>query len=877
MTLEPGTSLGSYEVLGPLGAGGMGEVYRARDRKLGREVALKVLPEAFAQDPDRLTRFDREARMLASVNHPALAAIYGLEESGSTRYIVMELVEGEALSQLLARGPLPLREALGVARQIAEGLEAAHEKGIVHRDLKPANVKITPEGRAKVLDLGLAKAMDPKPEDSRHSSESPTLRLDETRPGVIVGTIEFMSPEQARGRPVDKRTDVWAFGCVLFEMLSGRRAFTGETPSDILANILTAEPDWRALPASTPPRVRELLERCLQKEASRRLRDIGDARIALEDASAPHGEGTPSDPAGRRERRLVMATLLVLLAAAGAWFVVVRPHADRREAPASRSIAVLPFRDLSGQPGGQLLGDGLVETVSVRLVNVPGVQVVTPSAVLAAADRGGDIFRIAKDLGANLALQGSIQRQGDTLRVTYSVWNTRTRAQVAAGDLTGPASELFSIQDRLAERVARDLGLAQPRRTPPPAGLATTDQQERYLQALGNLQRYDKPASVAAALTLLEGLAKAVPGSALVQSALARACLHQYTLTREKEWAVRAIAAADLAARLDAGIPEVHVTRGLILTRTGRGGEAIQEYRIALSQAPNSMEGLIGLAAAYESVGRKEEAEATYRNAIELQPGYWAAYNNLGAFYYAAGRYPQAAAAFRRAAELASDSVRAWNNLGAAYQQMDRLDDAFAAFTRSAQIRPNDGAYSNLGTLQYFLGRYADAARSFAQAVALTPRKALYWLNLGDAYRWTPGMRNKAAGAYQRSIALARESLAADPRDTETLATLGLALAKTGKPAEGMAEIRKALEVEPGNPDTFYDAALVASLMGKPEEAIGWLRQAVDAGLGVRQIEADPEFQSLRKLDSYKKFFRKSQEGRRPAEREEEAHGGSKS
>jgi tetratricopeptide (TPR) repeat protein len=518
---------------------------------------------------------------------------------------------------------------------------------------------------------------------------------------------------------------------------------------------------------------------------------------------------------------------------------------------------VLPFRDLSGQPGGQLLGDGLVETVSVRLVNVPGVQVVTPSAVLEAADRGGDVFRIVKDLGANLALQGSIQRQGDMLRVTYSVWNTRTRAQVAAGDLTGSASELFSIQDRLAESVARDLGLAQPRRTPPPAGLATTDQQERYLQALGNLQRYDKPASVAAALTLLEGLAAAVPGSALVQAALARACLHQYTLTREKQWAARAIAAADLASRLDAGIPEVHVTRGLILTRTGRGGEAIQEYRIALSQSPNSMEGLIGLAAAYESVGRKEEAEATYRRAIERQPGYWAAYNNLGGFYYAVGRYPQAVEAFRRAAELAPDSVRAWNNLGAAYQQMDRLEDALAAFQRSTRISPNDGAYSNLGTLQFFLGRYADAARSFQQAAALTPGKALYWLNLGDAYRYAPGTRPKAAGAYQRSIALARETLATSPRDAETLATLGLALAKTGKPAEGMAEIRKALEVEPGNPDTFYDAAVVSSVMNKPEDAIGWLRQAVDAGLGVRQIEADPEFQGLRKLDSYKKVFGK--------------------
>ncbi len=322
MTLDPGTLLGSYEVLGPLGAGGMGEVYRARDRKLGREVAIKVLPQAFAQDAARLTRFDREARMLASINHPALAAIYGLEEAGTIRYIVMELVPGETISEILARGPMPLDEAFSSARQIAEGLEAAHEKGIVHRDLKPSNIKITPEGRVKVLDLGLAKAMDVKSELS-DSSESPTLQLEQTRPGVIVGTIEFMSPEQARGKPVDKRTDVWAFGCVLFEMLSGRRAFSGETPSDAIAAILTREPDWSVLPAATTPRVRELLERCLQKDPNHRLRDIGDARIVLEEAVTQSGARAAELPpvAERRERVLVLATIALIAVAALVWLV----------------------------------------------------------------------------------------------------------------------------------------------------------------------------------------------------------------------------------------------------------------------------------------------------------------------------------------------------------------------------------------------------------------------------------------------------------------------------------------------------------------------------------------------------------------------------
>ncbi len=857
MTLDPGTSLGSYEVLGPLGAGGMGEVYRAHDRKLGRDVAIKILPEAFAQDAMRLTRFDREARMLASVNHPALAAIYGLEEAGGLRYIVMELVPGETLAEILARGPLPLREALAMARQIAEGLEAAHEAGIVHRDLKPSNVKVTPEGRVKVLDLGLAKAMDVKA-DSGDASDSPTLQLDETRPGVIVGTVEFMSPEQARGKRVDKRTDVWAFGCVLFEMLSGRRAFSGETPTDALANIVTRDPDWTALPAATPPRVRELLERCLQKDANRRLRDVGDARIALEDASAESAESplAPAHRLDRRERRLVLATLAALLAAFAIW-LAMRPRIAAPRTPSGpRSLAVLPFRDLSGQPDGQLVGDGLVETVSSRLANVPGVQVVTPSAAVQASDRESDIFRIARDLGANLVLRGAIQRQGERLRITYSVWNTRTREQAAGGDLTGPASDLFSIQDRLAELVARDLDLPPPsKRTPPPAGLASPREQERYLQALGLLLRYDKPESVERAIGLLEELAAAAPDSPLVAAALARAFLHRYTLTRDKQWAGKAIDAADRAARLDAGLPEVHVTRGLILTKTGKGNEAIAEFQVALSQAPDSLEAVLGLADAYQSIGRTNDAESAYRRAIALQPDSWAGYNRVGSFYFRLGRYPQAVEMFRRVVDLAPDSVRGWNNLGAAYHQEGRLDEALEAYAKSARIQPNDGAYSNLGTLRFYLGRYDEAAQEFLQAVRITPGKAIYWANLGDAYRWAPGARPKAAGAYARAIALARDQLDTNPSDAEARITLGLSLAKTGKPAEGLAEIKKALEIEPGNPDYFFAAAVVSNLLGRSDDAIGWLRQAVAGGLGVWQIEVEPEFEGLRTLPAYLQLF----------------------
>jgi eukaryotic-like serine/threonine-protein kinase len=319
MALSSGTRLGPYEILTLLGAGGMGEVYRARDTKLNRDVALKILPATFAENSERMARFQREAQVLASLNHPNIAAIYGLEESGGTRALVMELVEGLTLADRAKQGPAPLDEALPIARQIAEALEAAHEKGIIHRDLKPENIKITPNGKVKVLDFGLAKAMDAAGSSAVDLSRSPTLSVEGTKAGVILGTAGYMSPEQARGKPVDKRADIWAFGCVVYEMLTGRRAFPGETLSDCVAAVLGKEPEWDRLPASTPRQAQLLLRRCFEKDLTRRLRDIGDARIELEElATAPAEEGPKPAAVTRRAAISALAGAAAGVVAGGA-------------------------------------------------------------------------------------------------------------------------------------------------------------------------------------------------------------------------------------------------------------------------------------------------------------------------------------------------------------------------------------------------------------------------------------------------------------------------------------------------------------------------------------------------------------------------------
>jgi len=293
MALNVGDRLGHYNVTALIGEGGMGQVYQATDTKLNRQVALKILPEAFAADPDRLARFQREAQVLASLNHPNIAAIYGIEEADDTRALVLELVEGPTLADRISQGPIPVHEALPIAKQIAEALEAAHEAGVIHRDLKPANIKAREDGTVKVLDFGLAKVLDTTPEGD--PSQSPTHAAAETQQGVIMGTAAYMSPEQARGKSVDKRADIWAFGVVVYEMLTGKQAFPGEAMADSVARIIERDPDYDTLPPDVPPLIRLLVRRCLEKDQRERLRDIGDARIEIKQALA-----TPSNDAYRK-------------------------------------------------------------------------------------------------------------------------------------------------------------------------------------------------------------------------------------------------------------------------------------------------------------------------------------------------------------------------------------------------------------------------------------------------------------------------------------------------------------------------------------------------------------------------------------------------
>jgi serine/threonine-protein kinase len=728
-----------------------------------------------------------------------------------------------------------------IARQIAEGLEAAHARGVIHCDLKPANVALTSDGRVKLLDFGLARAFAPE-RPTTDMSHSPTLTQDLAPAGNIFGTVSYMSPEQARGRDIDKRTDIWAFGCVVFEMLTGRKAFTGESVPDTLASIFESEPDWGALPARVPGRVRELLRRCIQKDPNRRLRDAGDARIELDDSIASETReltGTVRRRVlGRRRAAWTAAAVVVLAAALALWL------RGRAGAPAGpRSLAVLPFRNLTGDASGELMGAGLAETVSVRLANVPGLNVITPRAAVEAAEASPDFARVARRLGASTLLSGTLQRENERFRITYRLLDATGR-QIAANALDG--SELFALQDRVADGVARDLRLrAGERRTPVPTGLETTSAQERYLQALGLLQRYDRRDGVERAVAILQKLAEENPQSALVQAALGRASLAMFDFTKDRTWADKAVRAADAARALDPALPEVDVVRGETLVATGRPAEALEAFRRAAAARPSDVDALLGMGRASQLAGDDAGAETQFRRAIALQPSF-AVFNQLGALYADRGRWSDAAGMFRRAVDLAPDSYRAYSNLGGVSALACDFTGAIAAFREALRLRPDDGvAASNLGMTQLWTGHSGEAVSTLERAAKNAPKDWQIRANYADALT-ANGETAKAAAEYEQSIALVRDWLALNPTDATAHSSLGSSLARTGHPEEAARSIQSALALDDREPSVLWDAAVVAMLRGNTRDAMSWLRKAADAGYCREIIARQPEFASVR-------------------------------
>ena len=860
-TLSAGDRVGNYQILGLAGVGGMGMVYRALDVKLERLVALKFLPDELVATKADKERFLREARTASSLDHPNVGVIHGIEETSDGRtYIVMAFYEGETLARKISRGPLPLGEAVDIAIQTARGLVAAHSRAVIHRDIKPGNIILTQQNIAKIVDFGLARV---------NTSAGSTQTLG------TAGTIGYMSPEQTLGKPVDQRTDIWALGVVITEIISGRNPFHRESPPRTIFAILNEAPK---LADEIPIELQRIIYRALSKDAATRYRsasemlaDLEAFRSHLEPSSAESRIPSASNDVAFRETVehasqqmwppptsraknsfwwlgsfAAAAVLLVLLSLIPAIRDGIGGLFGRHE----EHIAVLPFENVGNDPANEAVSEGLMDSLSSRLTNLDvgqqSVWVVPASEIrrLKVADPGAAL----RQLGATMVVKGSIAREGNDVHLTVNLINTKTLRQVGSAALEDRAGDLATLQDEAVSRLARlmhiNVTADMLRNT---GGSVTPAAYEEYLKALGYVQRYDKPGNLASAIAALEIAVKTDPRFALGFAELGEAYRLKYVTEVNPKWIDEAMANCQKAAQLDDHIPAVFVTLGRLHDSTGKHDLAVQEFQHALQLNARDADALSGVAHAYENAGRVQDAEATFKKAAALRPDSWVSYNDLGLFYDRQNRYPESIAALQKAIELTPDNAQVYLNLGAVYTDTGDaklVPSAEQALRKSIELTPSYPAYANLGQLYYLEKRYAESASMTEKALQLNDNNYLVWNNLVAAYEWLKE-NDKAATARARTIELAEKSAKLNPQDALAQAKLASLYARQNVREKAMARIQTALALSPDDPGILGDIATAFEYLGDRRQAIQYAQRAIQKGYPFEQFANDPDMQSL--------------------------------
>jgi serine/threonine protein kinase/tetratricopeptide (TPR) repeat protein len=696
MSLTPGTRLGRYEILSPIGAGGMGEVYKAHDPRLGREVAIKVLHESVAADPERLHRFEQEARAVAALSHPNILAIFDVG-AGAQPYLVTELLEGETLREGLARGPLPLARATDVAMQLVAGLAAAHDRGIVHRDLKPENIFLTRDRGVKILDFGLAKATspaeaghhdpaglhDPNGRGVRLQADVDVTRASATLPGLVMGTAGYMSPEQVRGQAADPRSDIFAAGAILYEMVTGQRAFQGASPADTMSAVLREQPMDLVLRSGTPPALARLVRRCLEKDPNDRFQSARDLRFAIESISDAHP---------------------VAAAAPG-----TTQKAD------VKSVAVLPFANMSVDAENQFFSDGLAEELINALTRLPGLQVASRTSAF--RFRGGDvdIREIGKQLQVTTVLEGSVRRAGNRLRITaqliniadgYHLWSERYDREMA---------DVFEIQDEIVEAIVKALAPA-----------LSGDAKKAVRRPTENLEAYElylkgrhswhlrSPSALQSAMRCFEQVIALDPDYALAYAGLADCfgicrVYGWFSAAQSRDRAGEAVARA---AAIDSSLAEVSFSQAahvFFFERNGPRAEGFLRQAVAINPRMVDAHGYLGLVLACE--GRLDEATAHADHACAIDPLSAFSHYLASAAFAVMGRFARAEQEARRVCELQQDSLTGLWPLGIALCALGRDDEAVAVLERAVTLSRAPVYLGQLGLAYGRAGRADDARR----------------------------------------------------------------------------------------------------------------------------------------------------------------------
>ena len=846
MTMSPpaiGQVLGHYRIIEQIGAGGMGVVFRARDEQLDRDVALKTLPKLPLLSDSARRQFRREALSLGRITHPYVAMAFDFGQDSGIDYLVTEYVPGLTIEAKLAGRPLPEKEILRLGEQLASGLEAAHKENVIHRDLKPGNVKITPDGRLKILDFGLAYILKTEKELNTTAS-SPTQSYSDA------GTLPYMAPEQLRGQKPDALADVWSAGAVLYEMSTGKRPFGDLTGAPLLAAILEQEP---VRPREINPKITEGLQRvilrALRKDPKQRYQSAGDLRIDLANLNTGSMPDYPRQVRAPYWWHWLLLGSSVVIIIVGAWWW--QRHVKEPSASEARMMAVLPFESVANDPSINALGLGLTETLTAKLVHaVDGghLQLVSTRELMAQRVRTSDQAR--HEFGTDLVLEGSLQQYGERIRISWSLVDPRTRTQIAANTLTGDADDIFGLQDNLVaevlEKLPQEVDPARRRalRTGPDTKPAAYD---LYLRGRGYLDNDQQPDNLENAIAQFEQAIAVDSNYAPAFAAMGLAYSAGFQKkNRGKDWLDKATIQCERALAMAPQLAEGHTCLGNVYFSTGRYEQAVEQFQSSLDLDHTSDETLRLLAAAYQKQGKSLAAEEAFRKAVSLRPNYWTVYNAFGTFYYNQARYTDAEAMFQKAIKLAPLNFRGYSNLGAIYLLLGHYDDAVATLKQSNTLRPSYESYGNLGAAYFYMRRYQESAESLQQAIKIDDKDWLNWGNLGDALYRIPSRRADSLAAYRKAIELARARLEANPKDSFALAFCADYYAMVDQDRQAREHMARALEIAPADAEVLFRAAILYNHYGLTEKTLEFLTKSVAAGYSRTVIRDTPDFGHLK-------------------------------
>jgi serine/threonine-protein kinase len=861
-----GQTVGPYRIESKRGEGGMGIVYRALDTRLGRPVAIKVLTAKALADPQNKRRLVQEAKAASTLNHPGICVIYEVGETEDGRpFIAMEYVEGEALDAKISGCPLDNAQIVDVGLQVADALDAAHAKGIIHRDIKPANIVVTPRGQVKVLDFGLAKVM-PVHLQSQQSEVATQLI---TRFGLLMGTVPYMSPEQAQGRGLDQRADIFSLGVVIYEMTTGRRPFSGANPIETIDQISHSQPQAIArFNYDAPGELVRIILKCLEKKPGQRYQSAKEMvvdfqRLKRQLVFGPAGERREGYRRSitQRVRSYLNRWLIILGLCLGLYFTgLYRTKRNVPEPipplPTEKHLVVLPFKNLGTEPASQYFCSGLMQVVASKLGQlgaVHGALYVVPAGEV--YERGiTDVTKAQRAFGVNLAVTGTVQRSGERVSVALSLVQAMNLKNLSTLKIEDRLANISAFQDGLALRLAEMLGIevnSPVRETLHRGDTTMSGPFEAYVQARGYLLSYTDPEKIDQAVRLFERALQQDPGYALAWSGLGEAYWRKYARTKRVQWLEQAVRNCKRAVELDRQLPSLHVTLGLVQTDNHKYEEAAEEFRTALELDSSCPDAYFGLGQAFAAWGKPKEAESIYQSAIYVWPNNWRGYLCLGRFYRQEGQYEAAITQFRRVVDLTPENYLGYFSMGGAYILLERLADARRMLERSLELEPNYVAYSNLGAISFREAQYSDSGRMFEKALQLQDQDYRIWGNLAAAYSWAPGERGQAKSIYQHAAQMAEEKRKMNTQDSEVISDLAGYYSVLGERAKALPLIRQMLVLAPDNSEIIFRAGQIYERLGERDLALSWIKKSLEGGYPRAKIERDPW---LRELCADKRF-----------------------